>query len=56
MRRMQQRSPISPAILLIALGAALAYAAWLRRSLTEARQRGDMYRDIAAELDRQRGS
>jgi hypothetical protein len=43
-------------LLVAALVAALAYAAWLRRALALARHRGDMYRDIAAELDRQRGT
>lgn len=33
---------------------ALTYIVHLRRELTSARQRGDMYRDIAAQLDRQR--
>lgn len=37
---------------LAALGVALAYIVWLRRELTAARDRGDMYRDIAASLDR----
>lgn len=35
---------------------ALAYIVYLRRELAIAKQRGDMYRDIAAELDRQRGA
>ena len=43
-------------MLIVALVAALAYVAWLRRALTVARQRGDMYRDIAAELDRRQGT
>lgn len=38
------------AVLLIAL----AYILYLRRELVVARQRGNMYRDIAAQLDRQR--
>lgn len=32
---------------------ALAYVVHLRRELALARRRGDMYRDIAAQLDRQ---
>lgn len=32
----------------------LAYIVHLRRELARARDRGDMYRDIAAQLDRQR--
>jgi hypothetical protein len=41
---------LSAAALLIAL----AYIVHLRRELAQARSRGDMYRDIAAQLDRQR--
>jgi hypothetical protein len=37
-----------------ALLGALIYIVWLRRALDAARLRGDMYRDIAASLDRQR--
>ncbi len=42
-------------IYLLALGLLLAfgYIVRLRRELLTARQRGDMYRDIAAALDRQ---
>lgn len=36
-----------------ALVLALVYIAWLRRELAVARDRGDMYRDIAASLDRE---
>jgi hypothetical protein len=43
----------------LVLGAGLAcavlYIGWLRRELADARSRGDMYRDIAAALDLQRG-
>jgi hypothetical protein len=39
-----------------ALLIALAYIVYLRRELLLARQRGDMYRDIAAQLDRQRSA
>lgn len=35
---------------------ALAYVVYLQRELAIARQRGDMYRDIAAQLDRQRAA
>ena len=38
----------------VALLLALAYIVRLQRELLVARQRGDMYRDIAASLDRQR--
>lgn len=38
-----------------ALACALAYIGWLRRELADARSRGDMYRDIAAALDRTAG-
>ena len=40
-------------LLIVVLLIALAYIARLRRELKLARQRGDMYRDIAAALDRQ---
>lgn len=36
------------------LVAAIVYIVYLQRELTAARSRGDMYRDIAASLDRQR--
>ncbi len=36
-----------------ALVIAVAYIIHVRRELARARQRGDMYRDIAARLDRQ---
>ncbi|HEX6287977.1 MAG TPA: hypothetical protein VFZ66_02250 [Herpetosiphonaceae bacterium] len=39
-----------------ALLIALAYIVHLRRELGLARSRGDMYRDIAAQLDRQRAN
>lgn len=39
-------------MLAVALAVALAYIAWLQRALDLARRRGDMYRDIAADLDR----
>ena len=45
---------MSRSFLLGVLVAALAYVVYLQRELTTARSRGDMYRDIAASLDRQR--
>ncbi len=46
----------STGIYLLAIGLLLAcgYIMRLRRELALAQQRGDMYRDIAAELDRRR--
>lgn len=41
---------------LLALGAALVYIVRLRQALAESEQRADMYRDIAAALDRQYGA
>jgi hypothetical protein len=43
-------------VLAAALIWALIYILRLRRELVMAQQRGDMYRDIAAELDRQRAA
>ena len=43
---------LTAAVLLIGL----AYVVHLRRELARARDRGDMYRDIAAQLDRQRSA
>ena len=43
---------IVPWLLAAALGAALLYISRLQRALITAQQRGDMYRDIAAALDR----
>lgn len=43
---------MSRILLGLALGLALGYIVRLRRELVQARQRGDMYRDIAASLDR----
>ena len=40
---------------IVALCIALAYIARLQRELSTAHMRGDMYRDIAAQLDLQRG-
>jgi hypothetical protein len=45
---------MSRSFLLGVLVAALAYIMYLQRELATARSRGDMYRDIAASLDRQR--
>lgn len=45
---------MSRSFLLGVLAAALAYVVYLQRELSAARSRGDMYRDIAASLDRQR--
>jgi ATP-dependent Clp protease ATP-binding subunit ClpC len=42
-----------PYLLLTGLLLACGYIMWLRRKLVAARQRGDMYRDIAAALDRE---
>lgn len=36
------------------LAAAIVYIVYLQREVIAARSRGDMYRDIAASLDRQR--
>ncbi len=47
-----QRSPIMW-LLVAALGAALVYITRLQRALQAARQRGDTYRDLVAELDQQ---
>jgi ATP-dependent Clp protease ATP-binding subunit ClpA len=50
-----QPSQRSPSVWLIfaALGGALVYITRLQRALQAARQRGDMYRDLLAELDQQ---
>lgn len=45
---------MSRVLLAVALGLALAYIVRLRRELALAHDRGDMYRDIAATLDRHR--
>lgn len=45
---------MSRSFLLGVLAAALLYVLYLQRELVAARSRGDMYRDIAASLDRQR--
>ena len=42
-----------PYLLVTGLLLACGYIMWLRRDLRIARQRGDMYRDIAAGLDRE---
>ncbi len=43
-------------LLSLALLLAFGYIAWLRRELAVARDRGNMYRDIAASLDREQKS
>lgn len=45
---------MSRSFLLGVLAVAIAYIVYLQREVTAARSRGDMYRDIAASLDRQR--
>ena len=54
-QRLHQRTktPHVSLLSLTLLAAAGAYIMHLRRELAAARSRGDMYRDIAASLDRQ---